>query len=119
MSARRGIEEFARTVAGEEDTGVEVAAATPGPTTPKAPVFRLVLDVAFEEIVVFVERATAATAGGSELRGRSPPSRRARRSSRDSEAAAETERFLERESFGAIARKLAATTRFLKETPKA
>ena len=103
MSDRRGTEEFARTAAGEEGTGVEVAAATPGPATPKATVFRFKLDVDFDEVVVFVVRATAATAGGTELQGSSTPSRRARRSSRDSEEAAETLRFLERESFGAIA----------------
>ena len=47
--------------------------------------------------------ATAAAAGGPLFKVARTMPRRARRSSRDSDAAAETARFLERESFVAIA----------------
>ena len=64
ISERRGIEELVRTVAGNEDTGEQVAAATPEPAPPKAPVLRLQFDETLAEVVAFLEEATAAAAGG-------------------------------------------------------
>ena len=55
------------------------------------------------DIVDFLAEATAAAAGDPLLRGGGKPSRRARRSSRDSRVEAETARFRDRENFGAIA----------------
>jgi len=104
MSARKGIEELDRVVAGSEVVGTEVAAATPITPPPRALTFRLKFDDAFAgRMAGAIGEVTAAAAEEPPPRERSIPSRRARRSSRESILFAETARFLEREFVGAIA----------------
>ena len=86
MSARRGTEEQERLAAGNEDTE-EVAAATSETAPPRAPTFRLLLVDTKAEVE---GGTTAAAAEGPRLRARRIPSRRARNSSSDKVAAAET-----------------------------